>query len=220
MERIPDGKLKPAIFQFHQPCDLVVPIDMGVIGKGMNWCFTNGYGCYAIRNTPVVMGSRAISELNEENNYGYLIHNNFTSSEFPNSFIFGSGSCLDQVNKPCHSYDSFSLRENNMAAFFAEQISITTICDPDYATDIPMKPIKDRIEIFPNPVRDQLTISNNGAEPVLYQLTNLHGQTLLKGNIAGNNTLQIKLADLPKGLYFIRVFDRNNEVFTRKIITY
>lgn len=220
LESIPEGKPKPAIFQFHQPCDLVVPIDIGVIGKGLNWCFTNGYGCFAVANTPVVYGSRAISELNMQNNYGYLIQNNFTTTLFPNSFLFGSASCLDQVNNPCHSYDSFTLRENNMAIFFAAQVAITTICDPDYSTDIPMQPIKDRVEIFPNPVRDQLTISNKGPELVFYQLTNFHGQILLKGNIAGNNTLQIKLADLPEGLYFIRVFNRSNEVFTRKIVTY
>jgi len=197
LEMIPAGKPKPAIYQFHQPCDLVVPIDIGVIGKGLNWCFTKGYGCYGVANTPVVFGSRAISDLNAQNAYGYLIQNNFTTTVFPNSFLFGSASCLDQVNNPCHSYDSFTLRENNMAIFFASQVAITNICDPNYTTGITLQPIADRVEIFPNPVRDQLSIRNSGPELIHYQVTDLRGQLISQGTLQATAQCKSTLPDFP-----------------------
>ncbi|MEO6190430.1 MAG: alpha/beta hydrolase, partial [Saprospiraceae bacterium] len=52
------GLMKPAIYSFHQPCDLVVPIDSGRIFSGLSWCMTNGYNCFAIANTAKVYGSR------------------------------------------------------------------------------------------------------------------------------------------------------------------
>lgn len=219
LEHFPQGKPKPVLYQFHQPCDLVVPIDTGEIGEGLNWCFTNGYGCYAVANTPVVLGSRAISELNEEQGYGYVIENDFTNKEFPYSFLFGSGSCYDQLNHPCHAYDNFSLRENNMALFFAEQIDIPTICEPDYSTGLYEQPLEERVEIYPNPVRDKLSIRNNGPEAIHYQVADLRGQLIAKGSLAGHSSLQIPLGGLAGGLYFIRVFDRDREILTRKMIT-
>ncbi|MGL5892933.1 MAG: alpha/beta hydrolase, partial [Bacteroidia bacterium] len=64
------GSVKPAIYSYHQPCDLIVPIDRFPAFAGLNWCFTNGYNCFAIANTPYVYGSRAFSNLNTNNGYG------------------------------------------------------------------------------------------------------------------------------------------------------
>ncbi len=219
LENFPQGKPKPALYQYHQPCDLVVPIDTGEIGQGLNWCFTNGYGCYAVANTPEVYGSRAISELNDEQGYGYVIENDFTNKEFPYSFLFGSGSCYDQVDNPCHAYDNFALRENNLALFFAQQVDITTICEPDYSTGLPTQPLEERVEIYPNPVRDRLSIRNNGPEAIHYQVTDLRGQLITNGSLAGNSSLQIPLGGLPGSLYFVRIYDRGKEILTRKIVT-
>jgi len=54
--------VKPSIYSFHQPCDIVVPIDRDRIFWGLSWCMTNGYNCYAIKNTPIIFGSRTISQ--------------------------------------------------------------------------------------------------------------------------------------------------------------
>ena len=219
LEQHPQGKPKPVLYQFHQPCDLVVPIDTGPIGEGLNWCFTNGYGCYAVANTPEVLGSRAISDLNDEQEYGYVIENDFTGTEFPNSFLFGTASCYDQVNHPCHAYDNFSLREQNMALFFAQLVDITTICEPGYSTGVHEQPLEERVDVYPNPVRDRLSIRNTGAEAIHYQVTDLRGQLLTKGSLAGHSSLQIPLGGLPAGLYFVRVYDpRGKEVLSRKIV--
>lgn len=48
------GTSKPAIYSYHQPCDMVVPIDSAKVYAGLSWCMTNGYGCNGISNTPKV----------------------------------------------------------------------------------------------------------------------------------------------------------------------
>ena len=77
---------KPAIYSFHQPCDLIVPIDSGIVYQLLNWCFGNGYNCYGIANTPKVYGSRAFSNWNTANSYGYTIQNEFTVTNITTRF--------------------------------------------------------------------------------------------------------------------------------------
>ncbi len=89
-------KSKPGIYSFHQPCDLVVPIDSGNVYAGLSWCFTNGYGCFGISNTAKFYGSRTLHNWNETNNYGYPMQSEFAGPEFPYSYLFGEGSCADQ----------------------------------------------------------------------------------------------------------------------------
>jgi hypothetical protein len=54
--------------------------------------------------------------------------------------------------------------------------------------------------VYPNPTNAQLTVSAKGD----YRISNLLGQTLLMGNLAGASQ-QIDISNLPNGLYFISV---------------
>jgi hypothetical protein len=125
----PANKVKPAIYSFHQPCDIVVPIDSNYIYWGLTWCFTNGYNCYGIANTNIMLyGGRTFSQWNANNNYGYTIQNKFTNVNFPYNYLIGAGSCVDQVNTPCHAYDNPQQRESELALFFKDYISSNPPC--------------------------------------------------------------------------------------------
>ena len=60
-----------------------------------------------------------------------------------------------------------------------------------------------KIAVYPNPVTNQLTISS-GNEISSVSISNLLGQTIFS-NEYNANTVQVNVADLPSGVYFVKV---------------
>lgn len=205
LKEIPDTKTKPAIYSFHQPCDIVVPFDSNYVNWGVSWCFTNGYNCFGIINNEVMLyGSNIFTQWNIQNNYGYNILHEFSNISFPFNFLFGQGSCLDQINNPCHAYDDKSLREKNMANFFAKEITSTYPCDNNTSTSWTNKKF-DQIKIYPNPATDIIFLKNNftlsNSNLLIY---NNIGQIIKYVQLNKNEELSIEVSDLPKGIYFLK----------------
>lgn len=61
----------------------------------------------------------------------------------------------------------------------------------------------DKIKIYPNPVKDFLTIENNSTKTVEYQIFSILGQLILKGKIDANND-RIELSTLQPSVYFLK----------------
>ncbi len=201
------AKPKPPIYSFHQPCDMVVPIDSMKIYAGLSWCMTNGYGCFGISNTPKVYGSRGFSNLNTNNSYGYTIQNNFTATNFPYSFLIGPGSCADQVNSPCHAYDNFGMRLNQLAAFFAPLVSTSPICDTAQVTNgLSQLDLEKDLKIFPNPAAESFTIRQLTFEKAHYSIFDVQGREVQKGDLKFGDNLISFQSNLNKGLFFVKVF--------------
>jgi alpha/beta superfamily hydrolase len=210
----------PAIYSFHQPCDPVVPIDQGNVYQYLNWCFTNGYGCFGISRTPVVKGSRAFSNLNSANNYGYTIQNNFTATNFPFSYLIGPGSCLDQVNNPCHAYDNFVLRENNLATFFAGYVSTFPVCDTGNITvNVPPAAGSEfALQVFPNPFHEVLEADFRHHTDATYRLTDISGREVATGILRpGRNRINLPPV-LPQGAYLLQVATAGGQTLVKRVI--
>lgn len=209
-------KPKPSIYSFHQPCDLVVPIDSGKIYAGLSWCFTNGYNCYAINNTAKIYGSRAISTWNTTLGYGYNIHDEFTGTAFPYNFLIGSGSCADQVNNPCHAYDNVSLRENNLADFFAGLVTTHPVCDT--ATTIAIdgvKELENGIKIYPNPFSTKVTVEVAWHETTTFYIYNTFGNNIYTKTLTfGKNELELTIKN---GVYLFKAVNAKG-VFSKSLI--
>ena len=158
---------------------------------------TNGYNCYAIANTPIVHGSQKISDWNNQGNYGYNIQNNFTANNFPNQFAFVPGSCLDQVNNPCHAYDNMNLRQLQMATFFAPMITSNEICqslsliEPTYY-----------FNLYPNPSQDNVSLYTNVKGQITIEILDLAGKSILTNY---NPSGSISLVNLKQGMYLVKV---------------
>jgi Secretion system C-terminal sorting domain/Carboxylesterase family/alpha/beta hydrolase fold len=210
----PANRPKPAIYSFHQPCDLVVPIDSGVVFQLLNWCFTNGYNCYAVANSAKIYGSRTMSTWNTANSYGYNIHDEFTATTFPYNFLFGPGSCADQVNYPCHAYDNAALRQNNLAAFFAPLITTSPICDTMLVA-VNRGLDDDLITVFPNPATDKLVVQSQLEEQAQLQVVNLHGVEVLRLTLDAHARTVIDLATYPSGIYFLHVRDAAGAMWSK-----
>lgn len=197
---------KPAIYSFHQRCDLVVPIDSGFVVQGVSWCLSNGYNCYPFMNNNVMLyGSRAIRDWNENNNYGYTIANEFASVDFPYNFWFGQGSCVDQgLNLGCHGYSNKPLQEKNLAEFFAPLITTSPICDTAIVSSVNDIATID-FEIFPNPVKNQLNFKSNYNGSLKMRIFNPMGKVVLETEFSFNGFAQIDLNKLPNGIYFMEL---------------
>ncbi len=199
-----ESQPKPAIYSFHQPCDLVVPINSNKIAAGLTWCMTNGYNCAGIANTPTVHGAQAFSAWNTVNSYGYDMHNEFTSVEFPFNYLFGQGSCLDQVSNPCHAYDSPSLRENNLAAFFADQISTFPICDTavlsvgaDFSLD------QSLMRVYPNPSPGHTLIEVENFHGKSVEVYDAFGRRVLRSIALDQAITSLDMDGFAAGMYLV-----------------
>lgn len=190
------SKPKPVIYSFHQPCDMIVPIDSREVFWGLDWCMTNGYNCYAIANTPIVHGSRTIRDWNINNSYGYTMQTELTSTPFPYNFLFGTGSCADQVNNSCHSYDNKTQRSLELANFFASEVSSNQICEV-----IGLQEMNSFLEIYPNPAKSELHFKTTLSQAAAYQIVDLSGQAVLKGKIDFTSENSLLIEHIKSGIY-------------------
>ncbi len=217
-------KPKPAIYQFHQPCDLIVPFETGKVYSGMNWCFTNGYGCNAIGNVPIINGSKQISNWNINNAHGYAIQDNFTTTPFPYEYFgFQPRNCYDQVvnGNGCHQYDSYTNRKNQLVSFFAPLVTTNPICEPVLSiSDIEGDPTN-KFDIYPNPFTNEISITSQVFAE--FVIKDLFGRMISKGRITpGTNNLKISTnnaneGQLDNGVYFL-VLTVDNESIVKKLI--
>jgi hypothetical protein len=219
LEDIPVNKTKPAIYSFHQPCDIIVPIDSNYVYWGLSWCFTHGYNCYGIANNKKMLyGSRTFSEWNTDNGLGYEIQNEFTSVNFPYSFIIGQASCTDQVNNPCHAYDNKLLRETNLATFFSDKITTNPICDTAFATSISEVNLTD-INVYPNPANNLINIKGSHLKNietlVLYDPV---GSVVLHQKEISKNEITIDISSFPIGMYILELKSKNGIKKSIKIV--
>jgi hypothetical protein len=203
-----DPGKKPAIYSFHRPCDPVVPIDSAYVNWGLSWCFTNGYGCFGIKNNEnMLYGSRTFSQWNTSRQYGYTIENHFTNVNFPFQFVFGEGSCTDQLSNPCHAYDNKSLREKELATFFSKQISLPGICNTTNAVygiaDAPAT-------VYPNPGKESIAIEWATTTPATLRIFNSQGILVASHLLAGAMN-QVPVGALPQGIYHLELRNAKQE---------
>lgn len=76
---------------------------------------------------------------------------------------------------------------------------------------------KRKFNIYPNPVRDVLTIENIGQidNIVKAEIVDFKGQKVLVQELVTN---QINVSKISKGAYFLRLISRDNMVFQKKVI--
>ena len=72
--------------------------------------------------------------------------------------------------------------------------------------------LAEQISIYPNPAKDQLTLSLN--EAAMVQIINLQGQTVMDFSLSGEKTVDV--SQLPAGIYFVKVMD--SKITIEKII--
>lgn len=210
------GATAPALYLYHQPCDLVVPFNVGRVNAGSSWCLASCYNCYGYANTPLVSGGNAIKNMITNNSLPINLQSEFTSNLNPNNCLFGSWSCADQLNNPCHEIDNYTLRTNNMATFFASKITTTSICNP-LITSIDGVEFKKSITVYPNPFQNSFIVNNYSQKIIRFTIENIIGENIKSGFLnEGENTILFN-EQISKGVYFIKTSTQTETSVLRAI---
>jgi hypothetical protein len=78
------------------------------------------------------------------------------------------------------------------------------------------------IKIYPNPVRDVLTIANiQNVDLKTIEIYNILGNLVIQVNIKDlsfNNNLQLNLSELNEGIYLTKIISKDDQSKTQKLI--
>lgn len=207
----PSDKLElPALYMFHQPNDLIVPINYGTVFEGYNQCTRDILSCQNIVNRKSLWGSVGITNILDTMEAMQQLIPTY-KIELTNN----NANCIEQIADPSkggHQYDNYWNRTNSAATFLADYIVDcvveTRVNESDYIN---------KASLFPNPVRDgNLTISNAMGKVLL---TNSLGQVLLEtDNKSSQLTLDIKKYNLRTGVYYLTIINENNTEYLKFIV--
>ena len=110
-------------------------------------------------------------------------------------------------------FDFSDSDKENLLAFLHTMTNETFINDPKFSNPfdentvgIKPLPLLEKIVVYPNPVQDavRITIENGQARNYLIELTTVDGKTIQSLQATGNE-LVMKLDDISKGLYFLKI---------------
>lgn len=76
------------------------------------------------------------------------------------------------------------------------------------------------LKIFPNPVRETLTIKNDNAD-VEFETINVldaSGKIIMTDNMSGNSEIRVNVSSLPRGIYFIDAMDSTGNKVTERFV--
>ncbi|MBK6612004.1 MAG: T9SS type A sorting domain-containing protein [Sphingobacteriales bacterium] len=205
-------KNSPALYLFHQPCDLIVPFDYNKLLAGYNDCakeFPNY--CQNIVNRPFAHGSYSIKTLIDS-----LQANNIPTCNYFFDNSEKTYSCLEQVFNPsisCHAVDNYWLRTTNMATFFADKIAECPITSsPNLASD------NELVTLYPNPVKDKLILKTATPKTKLkISIIDVFGKEIYNNIIPNANTHTIDLSRVSQGIYQILI-EFDNKISSHKIV--
>lgn len=188
----------PALYLYHQPCDLIVPFGYDRLLTGYNNCLA-GFpaNCGNIVNRPLVSGSQGIQQWVDG-----LQANSLPAPDYYIDFTTNNYNCLQQVGDPnfaCHAIDNYWLRTVNMAVFFADQIDT---CTASAAEQSAME--QHGFRLYPNPARSRATISFDETQlQVEMTLIDAVGVVRARQSYRNRQSIEVELEALPPGLYTI-----------------
>lgn len=135
------------------------------------------------------------------------------------SWDFGDGNTSTEQN-PTHEYAQAG--DYVVCLTVTDSCSSVAVCDTitvEMTVGIEQITFLDELAVFPNPASSQIQVSwQNTGEDFQLSLSNALGQSLWSRNVNGSETfLEIPVSHMPDGLYEL-TFQRNNQLFSRRII--
>jgi hypothetical protein len=94
-----------------------------------------------------------------------------------------------------------------------------TSCSNNVSTGINTNALsKDELKLYPNPATDLLTIDLKNEKPNrILEIYNTYGQLVLREKLGQSLSFKIEISNLPRGLYILKIKDRENMI-CRKFI--
>lgn len=180
----------------------------------LNYLMQTSNGGYTWKN----LDMRGLSVIDyaqkSNNNLGYYIAQyNPTNSNIIDrgAFVsFNNGNTWKRLDSLFHIKFLYKDAESGISAVYKDnytQLAIFTEFPFGFANINKEMKIKPAINIYPNPTYGNIFIesSENGN----YEIYNISGQLLQKGNIIDNISSEISLEDFKQGLYFVKYYNSN-----------
>jgi hypothetical protein len=149
----------------------------------------------------------------EENNQGFEVQRSADGKNWEAiHFVAGNGTTLETQNytftddDPLAGVNYYRLKQVDFDGQFeySNIVNIQTIESSNPQT----------INIYPNPVTDELTIENGQGTAIIY---NAVGQSVQEVNIDASK-VQLKVSELPQGIYTIHIRKTNGESITKQFV--
>lgn len=200
----------PALYMFHQPNDLIVPINYGTVFEGYNKCTNEFLSCQGLISLKYLWGSQGMKQIIDT-----MKAFNISAPDYIFEKTNNNANCIEQVADPSkggHQYDNYWLRTNNAAKYFANYI-----VDCSTSTGIDDQKIP-KFEIYPNPIESGGVLKLQNAFGTI-TITDVMGKVIFtKNNIYTSSfTIEIDQLNLSNGVYIISI-DNNNLIQTSKFI--
>lgn len=200
----------PALYIFHQTCDVVVDNNKSkLLSKLYTYCLNPLNLCQPLYTLPPAFGSTYIK------NYIDTL-STYKKPTIKYTLLTNGGAYSCDVNSNCHGVDNLTNRNNEVALFFAESIKKTSnkpSLSNCYLTTKKYNSVTD-IKLFPNPANTFLFIETNQLNPVNLRLEIYDiSSKLISSQTLTNN--KIDISKLNSGIYFLKL---NNQLLTQKLI--
>jgi hypothetical protein len=149
----------------------------------------------------------------EENNEGFEVQRSTDGKNWEYvDFVAGQGNTLETSNyhfideSPIAGINYYRLKQVDFDGQFeySNIVNIQTIESSKHQT----------INIYPNPVTDELTIENGQGTAIIY---NAVGQSVQEVNIDASK-VQLNVSELPQGIYTIHIRKTNGESITKQFV--
>ena len=202
--------ISPALYLYHQPCDLIVPFNYSRILAGYNNCLI-GFptNCGYIVNRPKVYGSKGIKTLIDT-----LISNNISTCDYYYDVTTNNYNCLQQASDPslsCHAIDNYWLRTSNMATYFSEKIGPCSTVGHNH-NDSKYFPFK----VYQSTYKTLYLEIETESDLIEVSILNIQGKVVISPFRPNSNHFKIELTDYHPGIFIIKIVI-DDKLYTKKI---
>lgn len=199
----------PCLYIFHQPADLIVPIDHDRVLQGYRMCADSIFNCANILNRPFCNGGNAIKSFIDN----HALQGD-SVPEYQAEFTNNDASCLTQYLNPSlggHQYDNYWTRSYNMAVFFAPKARMVGL--------EPGRDTSPRMVVNPNPSTGVFRVSMpDGVDLLQLTICNLLGQKVYTKPCNGTSAVLQVGPHLPRGTYILIADTRAGRAVRRIIV--
>jgi len=198
----------PLLYMYHQPNDLLVPYGRNLLYAGLAYCAVTNAGCAYLINRPQVNGSSEIKN---------MVGSYRTAGLNMPVVVFDSttntADCITQVANPAkagHSIDDYVGRTYHIAQLFAYKIDTN---DGRVSTLIVDK-VPMHIELYPNPATHKILFNThqNTFPDCELMVSNSLGEVVYRNQVTIINNMEFDMQYLPSGIYYIYVYNNNQEL--------
>jgi len=159
-------------------------------------------------NTSVALTWETASE---KNNEGFEVQRSMDGEEWTAiDFVKGNGTTT--TTSSYHFVDDAPFFGNNY--YRLKQIDFDGKFEYTHVVSVVSETLSETIQLFPNPVTDELNITDGEGEAIIY---NLLGQPIRSFSIP-NSTFSINTSDLAKGQYILSIQQENGTIATKRFV--